>query len=94
MSNIPEARRRLRAVARQLRRAKDKKLAAEVHDALQLLYRRRAARRMHVKSQAVTPYIKSKVIELAESTDLHSAEIAAEVGINPGRVSEILQGDR
>lgn len=94
MSDIPRARKRLRTVAKELRRLKEKKLAAELESIIDDdLYRRKPARKMRRKSVPVTASVKAKIIQLAE-TDLHSDEIAARVGVNPGRVSEVLQGDR
>jgi len=49
---------------------------------------------MPTHSRSVTPQIRAQVLELAETTDMHSAEIAVQLNLNPGRVSEILQGDR
>jgi hypothetical protein len=56
--------------------------------------RRKPARRAPIHSARVTPAIRDKIIDLAETTDMHSSEIAAAVGVNPGRVSEVLQGDK
>ena len=92
MSNIPRARVKLRAVAKKLRKI-DGDLAKQVLSAIDDLYREKAVRRMAVKSKPVTPKIKARIIELAESTDMHSNEIAHELGVNPGRVSEVLHGD-
>lgn len=95
MSDIEQARRRLRMVAHRLRALRHPELAMEVRSIIYgLMYRRPAARRMGVRSRRITPAIRAQIIELADTTDMHSSEIAAEVGVNPGRVSEILHGDR
>ena len=95
MSNIGRARDELRDIARQLREAGEQGLANRLQQVVSnLMYRRTAARRMAIRSQPVTPEIREEVLRLARETDMHSAEIAAELNLNPGRVSEILQGDR
>lgn len=95
MSDIGAARRRLTAIAGELRRIGQRDLASRVNDVVNnLMYRRRQARRMPIHSNPVTPQIIRQVRRLAATTDLHSSEIAAQLGVNPGRVSEILQGDR
>jgi hypothetical protein len=97
MSNIPEARCQLSQMADQIEAGKStpKDLASDIRKLIhEKLIRRSPARRMGQKSSPVTSEVKNKIIELAENTELHSAEIAAEVGVNPGRVSEILQGDK
>ena len=95
MSDVPGARKKLKSLARKLRIKGDKNSAAEIHKIVDdLLYRRGPARKMPRKSHPVTLSIKKRIIELAETTDMHSDEIAVAVGVNPGRVSEVLQGDR
>ena len=49
---------------------------------------------MPIHSNPVTPQIIREVRRLADTIDMHSSEIAAELEVNPVRVSEILQGDR
>jgi predicted XRE-type DNA-binding protein len=85
MSNIGLARQKIERIARKLRAQGQQDLAEELVDVVPL---------MPVRSKFVTPEIKREVIRLAETTNLHSSEIATRLGINPGRVSEILQGDR
>jgi hypothetical protein len=95
MSNIGAARRRLQSVAHELRKAGLRDLATRVTDTVNdLMYRRRPARRAPTHSNPVTPDVIREVRRLAKTTNMHSSEIAAELGVNPGRVSEILQGDR
>jgi hypothetical protein len=95
MSNSKTARRRIRALALELRAAKQTQSAEKLERIVnELMYRRSAARRMNSHSQPITPHIVRQVRDLARTTSLHSAEIAARLNINPGRVSEILQGDR
>lgn len=94
MSNIPLARERIAQIANELRRAGQRDLAARLAGVTGLLNRRPAARRMRVRSRSITPTIREQILDLARTTDLHSSEIAARLGVNPGRVSEILQGDR
>jgi hypothetical protein len=66
-------------------------LADVLEEAVDLMHRRRPVRRMRAKSPTVTPEIRQQIITLAINTELHVAEIAAQVGVNPGRVSEVLQ---
>lgn len=94
MSNIPLARQRIAQIANELRRAGQRDLATKLSGVTTLLHRRPAARRMPVHSRSITPAIRQQILDLARTTDLHSSEIAARLGVNPGRVSEILQGDR
>nr|WP_295110961.1 hypothetical protein [uncultured Caulobacter sp.] len=95
MSDIGSARSRLLHVAEEI---ESKGLVAEATDIRavveECMYRRAPARRMPRKSAAVTPRLKKRVLKLADTTSLHNAEIAVKLNLNPGRVSEILQGDR
>ena len=93
MSNIPKARRELVRIARRLR-AYGEAAGRIVHVIDQYLHRRSAARHMPIRSRSVTRSVREQIVDLAENTDMHSAEIAAKVGVNPGRVSEVLHGDR
>lgn len=94
MSNIPLARHTIEQIAGELRRVGQRDLARRLSGVTTLLHRRPAARRMPIHSNTITPAIRQQVLELVRTTDLHSSEIAAQLGVNPGRVSEILQGDR
>ena len=94
MSDIVNARERLRQIALKLKAAGQKDLADDVESAIGMMKRRRAVRRMPVHSAKVTPAVRAKIIDLANTTKLDNAEIAAQVGVNPGRVSEVLHGDR
>jgi len=95
MSNVPLARIELIRIARRLRVSGQVEAAGTIGEVVsRYLHRRQPVRRMPVHSQSVTRRVRERIVELAESTDMHSAEIAAKVGVNPGRVSEVLQGDR
>jgi hypothetical protein len=94
MSNIILARERIAQIARELRRTGQQDLARRLNDVIGLMRRRAPARRMPSHSRPVTPQIREQVLELARTTNMHSAEIAVQLNLNPGRVSEILQGDR
>lgn len=94
MSNIILARERLQQIAGELQRAGRRDLARRLSDVIDLMHRRAPARRMPSHSRQVTPRIREQVLELARTTGMHSAEIAVHLNLNPGRVSEILQGDR
>lgn len=94
-SNVPLARDRLAALADQMRADGIASYAEEIEGAiLPLLYRTKAARRGPIKKNPVTPQIMATIRKLAAETDLHADEIAARVGVNPGRVSEIIHGGR
>jgi predicted XRE-type DNA-binding protein len=45
-------------------------------------------------SRPLTPELAAEIKRLAESTDLMQHQIAAVLGINQGRVSEVLSGRR
>jgi hypothetical protein len=96
MSQIGEARKELARIADELRAQDDHEYADRITDIVEsMMFRRTPARgRMPGKSNQITPDIKAQILKLAKSTKMHSAEIAAELGVNPGRVSEVLQGDR
>lgn len=51
-------------------------------------------RRRASKRQTLTRTIASRIKHLAATTHLYQHEIAAELGINQGRVSEVLSGKR
>lgn len=90
MSNVPRARELLLDLARMLpghqRRIIEHIVAA-------YLVREPRVRRAPVRPKEITPEIKAQVRELAQ-TDMHQWEIGKRLGINPGRVSEILNGKR
>ena len=95
MSNIPVARRELGRIARRLRVGGESEASGRITDIInQYLHRRSPVRQMPMKSRPVTTRVKQQIIDLADNTELHSSEIAAKLGVNPGRVSEVLQGDR
>jgi hypothetical protein len=94
MSNIIRAREQIAQIARELQRAGQNDLARRLNGTIGLMRRRPPARRMPTHSRTVTPELRKQVLELARTTDMHSAEIAVHLNLNPGRVSEILQGDR
>jgi hypothetical protein len=94
MSNIILARQKIQGIRERLLAQGDHEAANQLEDVIGLMHRRPAARRMERHSRPVSPAVRERIIELSETTEMHSAEIAAEVGVNPGRVSEILQGDR
>jgi hypothetical protein len=91
MSDIPAARRIIADVRNALRDLNQPVFVEQLTDALDLLTRRSAVRRMRVKSPPITSEMKQAIILRAETTDLHTVEIAVELGVNPGRVSEVLQ---
>lgn len=90
MIDIPAARAELLAIADQLD-AIGVPVADDVRRIVrEKLFRSAPVRKMRARSNSVTPSVRAQIIHLAETTELHTAEIAAEVGVNPGRVSEVL----
>jgi hypothetical protein len=91
MSNhisIPDARDRLRALAK-------KHNIPELADIADAMYRRAATRRAGVRSPKVTPEMAEEIRQYAAAhPDLHQQDIANHFGVNVGRVSEALHGDR
>jgi hypothetical protein len=61
--------------------------------ALSMMTREHRVRRAPEKSVPITPQIKRRIFAMARS-DLHQDEIAVRLGINHGRVSEVLRGKR
>ncbi|MBN8552325.1 MAG: hypothetical protein J0L52_05465 [Caulobacterales bacterium] len=95
MSDIFRARRELASLANRLEAQGLSDEAKHLRDIIMnLMFRRSPARRAPLKSRRVTAAVKQQIIDLAETTDMHSAEIAVVLNLNPGRVSEVLQGDR
>lgn len=91
MTDTRTARRRLRVIATELRGNGEAATADEIEDIVSsYLLRRRSARRTPRKSRTMTNAIRQEIVRLARDTDMSSAEIAAAVDVNPGRVSEIL----
>ena len=90
MSNIPEARQLLEDMALDLDRHHAEKLRAIIDT---YLYRAPRVRRAPDKCKPITPEIRRKIWQLAD-TDLHISEIAHRLGVGPGRVSEVLNGKR
>jgi len=95
VSDVVGARQQLRQIAIELKQAGRADFAGRVEDIVSnLLHRRPAVRRAPTHSAKVTLVARQKVVDLATTTDLHSSEITAALGLNPARVSEILQGDK
>lgn len=70
-------------------------LADQIDLAERRLYRRSAVRKAPVQSSPVTPDIADRIRVMAQRNHrLTQAQIAAELGINQGRVSEVLAGER
>jgi hypothetical protein len=95
-SNIPEARRKLMAVAARLALLSHKPEAAEITDIVRdLLTREKPIRKAPVKSVRLTPQVKTRIKNIARDypkMSLH--EIGRWTGVNPGRVSEVLNGKK
>ena len=95
MSNIPEARRILSEVATALHAGRCSRgdAAALIDEALSMMTRERMVRRAPEKSKPLTAEVRAKIFAMAK-TDMHMGDIAHQLGINQGRVSEVLTGKR
>ena len=91
-SNIPEARRQLRDIAKNLE-ATDPTAAAEITTVVNdLMIRNPAVRTTPVRQGPPTADQIRKVKVLARTTRLSQQEIGIQTNLNAGRVSEILNG--
>lgn len=95
MSNIPAARLILSEVLSTLKRGQCSTGDAVemIGKALSLMTRDKVVRRAPEKSKAITPEMRARIWQLAD-TDMHMSEIGHQLGINQGRVSEVLRGKR
>lgn len=97
MSNIPFARTTLQRLAFDLRTNAISRLEAadEINTLLQMLARKSPVRRAPVKKRGITPDLRSVILRYAsDHPKAHLQDIADRFGVNPGRVSEILNGLR
>ena len=95
-SNVPQARKILKTVARQLRTGVISKpeAARYITKALPLLERKKPVRRAP-RQRYLTKRIKAEIIEYARKhPDAQMAAIAEWFKVNQGRVSEVLNGKR
>lgn len=90
MSDIPLARELLLYIAEKL----DPDFRAAITGVVNAyLYREPEIRRASTRSAEITPEMKAQIFALAK-TDMHLSEIGHRLGINQGRVSEVLNGKR
>lgn len=97
MSNVPQARVILRDVVKQLKTGTITKLNAAkvVSSTLPMLTRKSPVRRSPKRKRYVTQSLIGQIKAYARQNPLmHLDDIAAHFGVNPGRVSEILNGKR
>jgi DNA-binding MarR family transcriptional regulator len=90
MSDIPKARQLLLDLAARLPHVHAAELASIVNH---YLFREPKIRRAPTKSADITPSMRRQIFALAK-TDMHLSEIGHRLGINQGRVSEVLNGKR
>lgn len=90
MSNIPKAREALHNLANSLDAANARLLRAIITG---YLHRDPVIRRAPDKSVEITAAMRRQIFTLAK-TDMHLSEIGHRLGINQGRVSEVLNGKR
>jgi hypothetical protein len=93
MSDIPKAR---EMIADIIQYTDNYYIKRKLGRALQLMHRVTEIRRASEVAQTITPDIRRKVRQLANSNpDMTMYEIAGEVGLrNQGRISDILHGKR
>lgn len=97
MSDIPAARQILRSVERQLRCGLISKpdAAKAIKASMSLLNREKPVRRAPKAKRYVTKKLKSEILAYARQyPDAQIVDIAAWFRVNPGRVSEVLNGKR
>jgi hypothetical protein len=96
MSDIPLARDRLSIIAANLKAKGCYSEAREIGVIIvDLLIRQPAIRRAPVKSRSVTPAIKAQIKSIAAANrQMSMDEIGRMVGVDGGRVSEVLNGKR
>ena len=97
MSNIPKAREMLRNVAAALNDGKvtGPSAALAIYAVLPILTRDPPVRRAPVKRRPITRQLAAQICNYArQHADAHMDEIAVRFDVNPGRVSEILNGKR
>jgi hypothetical protein len=96
-SNIPKAREILDDVMENLEALEPHQVKHRISVALNHMTRSSPANRASVKSNPITDEILEKIRALgheAVDLDLSQQDIANAVGVNPGRVSEVLRGRR
>lgn len=96
-SNIPKAREILDDVMENLEFLEPHQVKHRISVALNHMTRSSPANRASVKSNPITDEILGKIRALgheAVDLDLSQQDIANAVGVNPGRVSEVLRGRR
>jgi hypothetical protein len=96
VSQITRARDELRVIATELRDTGSVEIADRIDEIIDTcLYRERPIRKASVQSNGVTPYLAKQVLLYAlKNPDAPFSQIATVFGVNPGRVSEILNGKR
>jgi hypothetical protein len=90
MSNIPMARQMLVALAEDLPDEQRDQLLDIVRA---FLFRETPVRRVAPKSRGITAWARREIHRLGNS-EMPIHEIASRLGMNPGRVSEVLNGKR
>lgn len=96
-SNIPKAREILDDLMENLEALEPHQVKHRISVALNHMTRSSPASRASVKSNPITDEILGKIRALGHEgvdLDLSQQDIANAVGVNPGRVSEVLRGRR
>lgn len=98
MPTIPEVREKLTEIADKMRQSTDLDIvfmATEIDQAVKDLFRRSAPRKAPAKLSPLTEEEKARIRTMAwANPGMSQLDIANEIGTNPGRVSEALNGKR
>lgn len=92
-SDVPRARGELTLIADSLRAKGDAHHANWLESMMHLLHRKPVVRKTPVRNPPPSRAQRIRVLRLARATDLSQQAIAEVVGLNAGRVSEILNGN-
>lgn len=94
MSDVPAARQRLLSLAKELRQQGEVELVEDLEAIEQMLHRKPAKRTTPVKNRGMTSAQWDEITHLSRVTQMSQSQIAAKVGLNAGRVSEVINGHR
>ena len=94
MSDIPGARERLARLAAELDALEHPKQADEARKIIKILWRSYTRPRTPVKSKSMTPGLAGSIRAMKSvCPDMSNQDLANAFGVNPGRVTEALNGD-
>lgn len=92
---IPEIRTRLLELAEEMQGARHGDWASELRALAAASYRRRVKPRAPTRSRRMTPELAAEIRRIhRKNPRLSTQDIATRLGVNPGRVSEAIGGER